>query len=78
MKKENLIRLRDRQLLFYSFYFGNMALCLTGKTALVTGATGTLGKEVIKGLAQAGCFIIATDQVPVYSVDSLFDELNLV
>ncbi|XP_048728041.1 D-beta-hydroxybutyrate dehydrogenase-like isoform X2 [Ostrea edulis] len=55
-----------------------MSLCLTGKTALVTGSTGTLGKEVIKGLAEAGCFIIGTDQVPKYAVDSVFDELNLV
>ncbi|XP_062589438.1 D-beta-hydroxybutyrate dehydrogenase-like [Saccostrea cucullata] len=55
-----------------------MSLCLTGKTALVTGSTGKLGKTIIKDLVQAGCFIIATDRVPRYSADDFFEELNAV
>lgn len=55
-----------------------MSLCLTGKTALVTGAYGELGRAVVKGLVEAGCFVIGTDRLPRYSVDSLFEELQIV
>lgn len=59
-------------------YRNKMSLCLTGKTALVTGAYGELGRAVVKGLVEAGCFVIGTDRLPRYSVDSLFEELQIV
>lgn len=56
---------------------GIMSLCLNGKTALVTGVNGYLGKAVVKGLVEVGCFVIGTDRFPKYSVDNLFEELQI-
>lgn len=54
-----------------------MSLSLGGKTALVTGVTGHIGKAVVKGLVEAECYVIGTDRFPRYSVDDLFEELQL-
>lgn len=53
-----------------------MSLSLSGKTALVTGVTGHIGKAVVKGLVEAGCYVIGTDRFPRYSVDDMFEELQ--
>lgn len=54
-----------------------MSWNLNGKVALVTGATGWLGKPIALGLAQAGAFVIATSRSSE-KLSVLSNELDLL
>ena len=55
--------------------FSKPWLDLHGKVALVTGATGWLGRPMVLGLANAGAYVIATSR-SAKKLSILFDELS--
>ena len=56
--------------------YGLKAFDLSGKTALVTGASGLLGKEHVAALAEAGARVIMTD-VNASTLSSAREELSV-
>jgi 3-hydroxybutyrate dehydrogenase len=47
-----------------------MPKTLSGKRALVTGSTGGLGLEIVKGLARAGCAVVMNGLEPPAAVEA--------
>ena len=50
---------------------------LVGKTALVTGANGGIGRAIVEGLAAEGCNIIAHMRENKPEFDSFAKEIEL-
>ena len=54
----------------YTRYFD-----LSGKTAVVTGGAGFLGKHFCRGLVEAGASVVVVD-VDAHAISSIVDEIN--
>lgn len=60
---------------YFFFIRKIMLFSLGGKIVLLMGVVGYIGKVVVKGLVEVGCYVIGIDCFFRYFVDDLFEEL---